>query len=203
MKSLPRRRPGQRPVFRVPFLLGLVLEAQATGRRERLYELVVQYPGVHLRELARLAQVAASHARYHLRVLEKTGRVSSVAAGRNLTFYPTRASPVGQLATVGPADRRLLVLLRRPAVLRIVVVLLLEGPLTLTDLAKRCGLTPPTVHHHLVRLAAAGLMEPAAVSDGKSWALRDVDLVRRLLATYEPPPAVVAGFVESWDRLSL
>lgn len=149
-----------------------------------------------------MANLSASHAQYHLRVLERTGAVACVREGRNLRYFPTQVTPVGELPALGAEERRLLVWLRRPAVLQILVFLLLEGPLTLAELAARCRVTSPTVHHHLERIASSGLVDQSARSGSLRWELRDPILVRRLLAAYEPPPAYVAGFLDAWQRLA-
>lgn len=186
--------------------LGLLLafgpEARPHALRRLLHSIVVEYPGLHLREFARMANLPASHAQYHLRVLEKTGFVACVREGRKLRYHPTQATPVGDLPALGPKERRLLDLLRRPAVLQILVVLLLDGPLTISELAGRCRVSSPTIHHHLARVAPSGLVGRQPESGSLRWEVPDPALLRRLLADYEPPPAYVAGFLETWQRLA-
>lgn len=180
-------------------LLALGLSPETHALRARLLSLVVQYPGLHLRELARMSDLPASHAQYHLRVLEKSGLVASVKQERHVRYYPTKATPVGEVPALGIRERELLQLLRRPAVLRILVVLLLEGPLPLIALSRQCRVTPATTHHHLERILPYGFVVRDEASG--AWMLKEEVLVRRLLFEYEPPPSYVEGFLDTWQRL--
>lgn len=150
-----------------------------------------------------MSSLAASHAQYHLRVLEKAGLVAATKQERNLRYYPTKATPVGELPALGVRERELLHLLRRPAVLRILVVLSLEGPLPLAPLSRHCKVTPATILHHLGRILPFGLVEHREEAGRPLWALREAELVRRLLVEYEPPPAYLEGFLETWQRLGV
>lgn len=173
--------------------------AETHELRRRLLDLVVRYPGLHLRELARQAELPASHAQYHLRVLERNGLVAAERQSENLRYYPTKASPVGDVPSVAPADRELLQLLRRPAVFGILLNLLTDEALSLSELGRRCRVTPSTMAYHLDRLSARGLVERRE-GEGE-WRLTEPDRVRAVLLVHEPPPDLVAGFLDAWQRL--
>lgn len=175
---------------------------EAHELRRKLLDLVVRYPGLHLREIARLAELSVPHAQYHLRVLERNALLASQRQGENLRFYPTKASPVGDVPTLSAADRDLLHLLRRPTVFGLLVHLLVEAPLALTDLARRCRVSPSTMSYHLERLLGRGLVRREGETGASLWNLTDPDRVRALLLSHEPPPALVAGFLDAWQRLA-
>lgn len=201
LASPPARPAG--PGSGLVLLLALASASEQTGLRRRLLDEVQKYPGLHLRELARALGIPPSHAQYHLRVLEKTGLVAVERQEGYLRHYPTKATPVGNLPHLGAHERGMLRLLRQPAILRILVVLLLDGPLALAELGRRCGVTPATSWHHVQRLSREGIVERSPAPEPLQWRVRDPELVRRLLIEYEPPPAYVEGFLEAWQRLTL
>jgi predicted transcriptional regulator len=168
--------------------------------RLRLLDIVVRYPGLHLREVARQAEIPASHAQYHLRVLERNGLIAAERQGENLRYYPTKATPVGDVPALGTADRELLQLLRRPAAFRVLLHLLSDGPLALSELARRCRVTPSTMAYHLERLRARDLVGREG-EDGLLWRIREPDRIRALLLAHDPPPSLIEGYLDVWQRL--
>lgn len=185
----------------VQALLWALAAASPEGQdvRRRVLEAVARFPGLHLREIAREVDVSASHAEYHLHALAKARLVSRTEEEAYVRFWPTKATPVGNVPLLSEEERRMLRWLRRPAVLEILVRLAVDAPRTLTDLSRACGLAPSTGHHHLGRLADAGLV---VQDEDRAWHLADRELVLRLLREYEPPPRAVAGFLATWQRLA-
>lgn len=162
---------------------------------------VLEYPGIHLSELCRHVGIRPAHAQHHLRALEDARGITSTRDERYQRFWPTKETQFGSLPALDPSERELLQYTRRPPMLRILVNLIVEGPLQLSDLARRCRLAPSTVHGHLKRLEAAGLVHRQEGSRAAPWELVDTDLVRRLLREYEPPPRLVSGFLDVWSRM--
>ena len=68
-----------------------------------------------------------------------------------------------------------------PARLR-VLGLLAEGPLAGHELAERLSLTPPTISHHMRRLAAANLIDVTPDAQSRIYSLR-IDAIRALAQT--------------------
>ena len=58
-----------------------------TEVRKNLYEYIDEYPGSHLREIARELNLKPSNAAWHLRKLEQTNLVRSRAIGGKKVFY--------------------------------------------------------------------------------------------------------------------
>jgi predicted transcriptional regulator len=58
-----------------------------TEIRKHLYEYIDEYPGSHLREIARELQLKPSNAAWHLRKLEQTNLVRSRAIGGKKVYY--------------------------------------------------------------------------------------------------------------------
>jgi len=58
-----------------------------TEVRKNLYEFIDEYPGSHLREIARELKLKPSNAAWHLRKLEQTNLIRSRAIGGKKVFY--------------------------------------------------------------------------------------------------------------------
>ena len=90
-----------------------------------------------------------------------------------LIVFGVRSSSLEEYDTA-PVDPQLLKALRSlgdPGRLRLMRLLSRE-PLTTTELQARIGLSPPTVHHHLHQLRAAGLVRQERTKGGMRYSIR-------------------------------
>lgn len=123
------------------------------GGRERVYAYVKQDPGVSTHELSQRVQFGWSTLSYHLRVLEKTGKVVSVRDGRYKRFFDRES---GLYAN----GRKLALAALRNATTRRVAQAIRIGPgTTQKQLSSDFGLTPSSIHWHVQRLQEAQLLE--------------------------------------------
>ena len=56
--------------------------------QQKVLDLIAAHPGVHLREICRSLGLAMGAAQYHVRKLERDGRINSVRRGLYKFFYP-------------------------------------------------------------------------------------------------------------------
>jgi len=95
------------------------------------------------------------------------------STGEALIVFGVRSSSLEEYDTA-PLDPQLLKALRSlgdPGRLRLMRLLSRE-PLTTTELQARIGLSPPTVHHHLHQLRAAGLVRQERTKGGMRYSIR-------------------------------
>lgn len=163
--------------------------------RQRVYDAIARYPGLHLRGLERQVGVSAPLVQYHVRRLEEAGFVESREQGGYVRFYPTPKARSGRLSL---ADQALVGLLREQVPLHIVLLLLDEGPLTHGELVERVGVAKSTLSYHLAKLAEAGIVERG---EGPAVRLCDRDRVYRLLLAHAPTPDLLDAFAKLWDDL--
>ncbi|NHN48123.1 helix-turn-helix domain-containing protein [Halostella sp. JP-L12] len=123
--------------------------------RERLYETVVDAPGVHLSELCDRAGVTLSTARHHLRVLEDEGLIATAKHRGKRRYFPA-----------GDDERELAAAMSDDAAATVLETLAYTGPATVSTLAEELGRDPSTVTHHLKRLDEDGLV--ARERDGRA-----------------------------------
>lgn len=157
----------------------------------RLVRLVERYPGLHLRELAREADVSEALAGYHLDRLEDDDHIESRTEEGFRRFYPLEAP--------GPTEeeRELLAILRRQTPLEIVVYLIEEGPSSHAEITRQVDLAKSTVSYHLSNLQEAGLVERG---DDDRFGLVDARRIERILLRWEPPQDLTDKFAELWRR---
>lgn len=159
--------------------------------RRKILELVQQFPGLHLRDLARRAGLSEALAGYHLEALESEGFVQSRVDEFYRRFYLVQ----------GPAptkeDQPLLGLLRQRVPVEIAILLLEESPATQVSLTKRLGLAKSTLSYHVSKLEAVGLV----VVGPDGIRLKEPERVRKLLHTWRPPPDTIEKFADVWRRL--
>lgn len=171
--------------------------------RRRLFEQVRQYPGLHLRELARALAIDPNHAKYHLQALERAGLVSSKREEGYWRFFPRESGPVGPADTVGAKDKGVLSLLRRPVPLHVTLLLLDRGEATLTDLVNDVRVSISTLHYHLTKMEGAGMLQSEKLGRERRYRLSDRDRMVDQLIRYRPPDSLVQGFLEAWEQLEL
>ena len=165
--------------------------------RRRILLIVEEYPGLHLREIQRRAGTSAMLAEYHLNILEKMGLVTSSTRGRYRDFFPARA-PAMQLDAT---DKRWLGLLRRPAILRIALLLLEGGAMRPIQLARDLGLVPSTAAYQFKLMEDAGLAVVERRGNRSLIRLGDPTRVLEILRTYHPSPDAISSYAETWANV--
>lgn len=116
--------------------------------RARIHRCITTREGAYLSEVARATGTPLSTVRYHLRVLEHEGLVTTRKVLGKRWYVPVGADrPELDLALDdGPAGT-------------VLETLADGGPGSVSDLAERLDRDPSTVTHHLSRLEEAGLVE--------------------------------------------
>lgn len=117
--------------------------------RAELYDHIQAEPGTHLSAFDEAPAVDASlgTVRYHLKILEREGLVTSEKVQGKRRYYPIGSSPNAlDVALEGDSTRAIL-------------AALVSSPDSVSGLAERIDRDPSTVSHHLSRLEAEGLIE--------------------------------------------
>ncbi len=158
--------------------------------------LIEEYPGLHLRELARRLDLDVRAAQHHLNRLEKSGYVTVVRFGRFKRYFPRREKDQGEM--VDRKDKVLLAHLRNSIALSLVVHLISSGPTRLADLSNAVEISPSRASFHLRKLERAGIIVRRR-EEGPKYDVEDPDKVKALLRAYQPMPDQVDGLLDLWD----
>jgi DNA-binding transcriptional ArsR family regulator len=145
-----------RKLWWVPIrVLAVPLFARLTRRditrhptRAMILEAVAASPGISVAALADRSELNVGTLDYHVAVLQRDGQLRAKKAGRNrLLFLPGADIDVEGIVQVSARGRG-----------DVARAILGEPGLFSATLAQRVGLSPATVHHHLSKLEASGLI---------------------------------------------
>jgi len=117
--------------------------------RRKIYEYILENPGVHLREIQRRFNVSLSSVTWHLKMLEKAGLIKSAKFRNKLVYYPTG---------MNKEDLLLMLTLNNKIARSIVEYIAKVGETHLRKIAKDLDLNVETVRYHLKRLERGGVL---------------------------------------------
>ena len=168
------------------------------GIRDRVIGVISNQPGIHMREIARQLDVHINLADYHLRILEKAGKVISVEKGGRKGFFSSTLEP-GKVP-LGPVERRILLLLREVRTLAIILFLLVTGGARSGEVATEVKISPSTSTHHLKRLENEGILEK---DKSRRYIISEPEKVARIIIDHRPgEDNIVDSFESLWEELS-
>jgi predicted transcriptional regulator len=167
-----------------------------TGVRGQVLGFVQRYPGVHVRAVERGLHLSSRLAAYHLEQLEGAGRVQCVHETGYSRYFPAIGKP-----RWSKDDVAFLCLMRRPAALRITLLLASEGPLDRTELGRRLDLARASVSYHLGQLLEAGVVASDPAGRRLLYRLADAPGTLGRLANFTPLPDDLEPFDAMWHDL--
>jgi len=177
-----RRRPlflGQWPKDNPPF--SSLPDSEIGGvdaTQRRILEFITSHPGVHLREICRALGLAMGDVQYHIRRLERDGRIHSVRRGLYKFFYPANL--------FGERQRDVLSVLSldRP---RELLLNIIEHPgSTQEALAGATHVSQPTVSWHLKRLVDLGIVGRSQYGRVVTYSAVGGGEIATFIRTYHP-----------------
>jgi predicted transcriptional regulator len=163
--------------------------AENVPPRQRLLQLIEQYPGLHTRELARRVRMSEALAAYHLNALVSEQVVEVTEDGMFRRHYLR-----GQRVTQD--DRVWMALLRRPVALHITLYILQNGSATHMAITEELGLAKSTMSYHLSALVQAGFLR----REQDQFVLEDRERVERILNRWAPTPDLADRFADVFGR---
>lgn len=171
--------------------------------RKTIYQWVSDYPGLHLREIARGTRLDPNHVKYHLTALEKHGLVSSRKEDGYWRFWPKTTGTLGTHDAMAADEKKVLALLRREIPLHVALLLIEGGETNQRRLVDKIGVSQSTLSYHLKRMERDGLVQVRKEGRERIFSLVDPERVQGLLLRYRPPDALVEGFLDAWEQLEL
>ncbi|NJE11367.1 metalloregulator ArsR/SmtB family transcription factor [Thermococcus sp. MAR1] len=146
-------------------------------RRSEILHQIQSKPGITFRELARELGIGIGDLQYHLYRLEKEGKVFSRKLGKRRYIFPSGFEKDCQ---------RLLIAISTETRRRILLTLM-EGPLTQSEIAKRLGLSQPTVSYHMSELLKLGIVDARKEGKSVTYTLSyDPMIIARVIKEYRP-----------------
>jgi predicted transcriptional regulator len=144
--------------------------------RRAIYQRIADTPGIHFRALLEDLEYAQGTLQYQLRWLADEGLVEVSDDGKYTRYYPA--------ADFDEADREVMNALRREYSRRILGHLLVDGPLSTSDLSDRLEKADSTVSWHLSNLSEADLVTKERDGRRVVYDVTDPDRVRYLYTVH-------------------
>ncbi len=151
--------------------------------RGQVYAAIKMGPGSHVRALSRSLGLALGTVEHHVRQLEKHGMVFAYQAGRRRTLYAA--------ADIDARDAAIIHAVAKPLWADILRTLLEQPEVGVATLARKLGLPPSSLSHHLGRLRVQGFLEQHKVGRESIYLLSDPIRLQRHL-----PPRPFVGLVQ-------
>jgi DNA-binding MarR family transcriptional regulator len=146
--------------------------------QRRILEFIISHPGVHLREICRTLGLGMGDVQYHIRRLERDGRISSVRRGLYKFFY--RANLFGERQR----DVLSVLSLERP---RELLLNIIEHPeSTQEGLAGATQISQSTVSWHLRRLVDLGIVGSRRQGKTVTYSVAGGEEIATFVKTYHP-----------------
>ncbi|MFH1100677.1 MAG: hypothetical protein V1726_01395 [Methanobacteriota archaeon] len=172
-------------------------EKRTLEMRRRIYDLLVQNPGLHLSRIAELLKMSIPLTDYHLLSMERHGDLSSVKDEKR--YHKRYYVKQGELGVV---EARVLEVLQKKVALQIVLILLRRPVLQHKDILKQVTVSSSTLSYYLDLLVSQGVLTVQFQGAEKGYMVVDREKIISILRKYEYHIEVslaLEGFKSLWD----
>lgn len=167
-----------------------VLELES---RKKIYEIVRQYAGSHMREIQRISGMPFGMVSYHLSFLGKHNLIREEKDGNYVRYYP---------ASLEKCDEKLLGLLRQRSVRTILLYIMGNEGCSHQQISEGVRLSPSTITWHLKKLTDHGIVRAEKRIKEKAYFLAvPEERIVNLLICYRESfiDTLVDGFLDLWE----
>jgi predicted transcriptional regulator len=178
--------------------IGLGILPQLFGsignKRQNLYSMIAQSPGLHFRELQRRTKMATGQLLYHLNWLKKKSIIKTIADGQYLRFYT--------FDSLNEEERRVIEFTRQESVRHILIHLIENDYDNHENIVKHLGLSPSTVSWHLKKLVNSNIVSKEVDGRKSFYHINNVNLIKEILVKYSESflDIIVDRFIEMWEE---
>lgn len=122
--------------------------------RARIYNTIRNNPGIHLHGIAQRTGIGIGTARYHLRMLLRTHKVTLDRDAGSIHFFENSGTYTGR-------EQQILKHLRSPTARKLIHAILENPTASRRDLAAEAGISGSSVTWHIKRLESGGIVTSA------------------------------------------
>jgi hypothetical protein len=126
--------------------------------RKKIYDLISNYPGLHLRLILRKINLSSGTVRYHMHHLKKRNLIKETYKNGYKRYFTTE--------NISNESKKLISLLRETTPKHIILFLLFGKTATKKQLAKELNKTPETIEYYLKKLRKENLIKKGTVEKG-------------------------------------
>lgn len=162
--------------------------------RKKIYELISNAPGLHMREIHKRLNIPLGTVEYHLMYLEDNDLVIAKEEGRYKRYYPK--------GVMGSDVRRILSLLRQDIPRRIVIYLLEHPNATFGDISEQFDIAASTLSFHITKLIKKDIVERVKMGRTSLFRVKYPDMVVKVLIAHKRSflDELVERFVSTWTE---
>jgi len=145
--------------------------------RRRIYNFILNNPGLHFRELQRKLNISEGTLKYHLKFLKKRDLITTNKTGRYINFFIKEK--------IGRKDKQIISLLQKENYRKIILYILFRGCCNRTEISKEIGKHQNTIVFYINKLLKLGVIKEARVQDGLAYidSREIVGIDRRLVSS--------------------
>ena len=161
--------------------------------RRKIFNVVRNFAGCHLREIQRTAKMSFGGVSYHLAYLERHQLIKTEKDGRNIRYFPMNLSF---------EDERLLSLLRQKSVRTMLLFIFSNEGCTHIQIVSSLKLSASTITWHLKKLLLSGIISENKMGKFKTYILNIPKArIMNLLIFYRESflDKLVDGLIDLWE----
>ncbi len=168
--------------------------------RRRIFDMIRNHPGLHLRELSRRLDILPSLADYHLKALKKNDLVYFNMEEGYKRYYVSENLRGETHKRLTSRQREVLNIVRQKVPLRIVMIILDNPNATHSEILSAVDISASTLSYHLKKLVKARVLKKQSTGRGRGFEIFGREEVLRVLIIGEvKPPSPAEGFIKTWE----
>lgn len=162
--------------------------------RKKVFDIISEAPGLHLREIQKRLDIPLGTVEYHLNYFADNEMVIVKEEGGYKRYYPKKA--------MGSEDRKYLSLLRQVIPRRIVLFLMHKPGATFGDIAEGLQMPPSSLAFHVKKLVIAEVIDRVKKGRVSFFKVKDPERTAKILIAHKRSflDEVVDRFVTTWTE---
>jgi predicted transcriptional regulator len=162
--------------------------------RRRIYQCVVESPGLHFREIQRRTNLATGSLDYHLHFLHKNGLVRTEKDKNYTRYYPLTKNWTEE-------EKSVLNILRNDKMRHIIIFLIEKKKSTPLKISESTGIPLSTLSWYLKQLQASSVVTHLKKGRFRVYKVNDPGKMANYLVAHRSSflDTVVDRFIETWE----
>jgi predicted transcriptional regulator len=169
--------------------------------RKKIYEIIKNNPGLHLREISRQSGLLPSLVEYHLRHLIKNDFIYVVKEQNYSRFFCKESEEKNKsTSNLSNRQKKILHFLREDISLSIILFILRKKSVTHKHIRNELNKSGSTLSYHLNKLVEAEILIRNHTGNEKGYRLKDrEEVIKTMIMCGIKLPNQVDGFISTWD----